>query len=55
MDLGDSPSSSPATPDVHDTSAPSPDQLISYLFTLGEVSQVRLTRRHWSPSPGYCD
>lgn len=40
MDLGDSPSSSPATPDVHDTSAPSPDQLISYLFTLGEVSQI---------------
>jgi hypothetical protein len=55
MDLGDSPSSSPATPDVHDTSAPSPDQLISYLFTLGEVSQVRLTHHHWLSSPCHCD
>jgi hypothetical protein len=42
MDLGDSPSSSPATSDVLDTTAPSPDQIISYLFTLGEVSQVRM-------------
>lgn len=40
MELEDSPSSSPLTPELSDSQPPSADQLIAYLFTLGEVSQI---------------